>query len=64
MRAHHYRGYGIEPCEWVSGEHAGRWAIRIVHGPTRLPYADQYCPHAITLAEAKRKIDEFVEDES
>lgn len=61
-RTHTYRGIDIAPCEsaYAPGEHAGHWAIRTSHSATGIPWADQQCPHAYTLAEARSRVDDLV----
>ena len=48
-----YRGRAIYECEWVKGEHSGRWIVQTYHQPTGLPWSDANCPHFSTLAQAK-----------
>ena len=62
-KTHTYRGHTIYPCERAAGEHAGRWVVQTYH-PTGLPHADELCPHAYTLEEARRIIWEAVRDEA
>ena len=57
-RTHKYRGQTIKPCEFAIGEHRGRWAVRTRH-ITGVPFADDFCAHYQTLAEAKAAIDEW-----
>ena len=57
-RTHKYRGQTIKPCEFAIGEHRGRWAVR-VPGKSGFLFADEYCAHYQSLAEAKAAIDEW-----
>lgn len=56
LKTRTYRGRIIRPC--VSAErgegtaHRGRWVIQGYHEHSGMPYSDDLCMHARTLAEA------------
>ncbi len=58
---HTYRDIAIRPCNSAqrgpATGHAGRWILQSYHRPTGMPWADEFCQHAITLAEARARID-------
>jgi len=58
-KAHKYKGIWIEPCEYAGNPHGGQWAIRTKH-PSGTGWADHWCRHAYTLAQAKEIVDELV----
>lgn len=59
-KSHTYRDYTIYPCEWARGQHhPDRWVVQTYH-KTGAPYADESCPHAATLREARDLIDDMI----
>jgi len=51
-----YKGFHIYECERTDGQHSGRWIIQTFHFPTRIPNADELCPHYATQKAAKEAI--------
>lgn len=58
-RTHTYKGFRLTPCQSANAphEHKGHWAIRTTHTSTGIPWADQECTHAYSLAVARQIID-------
>lgn len=62
-KTHTYRGYQIAPVQHVDKAKAGyRWYIPSVHSATGIPWDSQHCSHAVTLAQARRVIDDLIAD--
>lgn len=61
-KSYKYRGECIRPCESAergpATAHRGNWIVQSYHSSTGMPYADQLCPHYISLAQAREVIRE------